>query len=196
MKKLREFNIEDYSEFEELVDIIYQAHIDGGGRLSKSGLRDILKKALESWDLSDGDYILFLALWFYKADPYNFKGLKGPQKYLFEKEYHSYVSLFRILGFIEAAGVKGDLEDLWFDLGYHVRLLKGDDVQMLFLDGKLDFLENCCDIREDLMNEVRHSNLYGAIEDFYKKHPELSASLDLSTIVFIHELKVIIDGIK
>jgi len=49
---------------------------------------------------------------------------------------------------------------------------------------------------EELMNEVRHSNLYGAIEDFYKKHPELSASLDLSTIVFIHELKVIIDGIK
>ena len=29
--------------------------------------------------------------------------------------------------FIKAAGVKGDLEDLWFDLGHHVRVFRDED---------------------------------------------------------------------
>ena len=45
-------------------------------------------------------------------------------------EYQGYVYLFGMLRFIEAAGVKGDLEDLWFDLGHHVRVFRDeDDVQ-------------------------------------------------------------------
>ena len=32
-----------------------------------------------------------------------------------------------MLKFIEAAGVKGDLKDLWWDLGYHVRVFRDED---------------------------------------------------------------------
>ena len=31
-----------------------------------------------------------------------------------------------MLKFIEAAGVKGDLKDLWRDLGYHVRVFRDE----------------------------------------------------------------------
>ena len=57
------------------------------------------------------------SLYFYRGDAYGFKKNKS-QTYLFENEYQGYVSLFGMLRFIEAAGVKGDLEDLW-DLGHH-----------------------------------------------------------------------------
>ena len=119
--------------------------------ISKAGLRENLRRILNSWGSSDGDYVLFLALYFYRGDPYGFKKNKS-QTYLFENEYQGYVSLFGMLRFIEAAGVKGDLEDLWFDLGHHVRVFRDGcsnpiDVRMFFQDVKIDILKLTCTTR-------------------------------------------------
>ena len=197
MKNIKEFNIEDSNYFSDLVDRIHHSHVYAGGNLSKAGLRENLRRILNSWGSSDGDYVLFLALYFHRGDPYGFKKNKS-QTYLFENEYQGYVSLFGMLRFIEAAGVKGDLEDLWFDLGHHVRVFRDEDdlqppidVRMFFQDVKIDILKLTCTTREDLLDQARHFESYPAIKKFYLKYPDLALSLDFSTIVFIHELDLI-----
>ena len=202
MKDIKEFNIEDNNDFSDLVDRIHQSHVYAGGNFSKAGLRENLRKILNSWGSSDGDYVLFLALFFYRGDPYGFKKNK-PQTHLFENEYQGYAALFGMLKFIEAAGVKGDLKDLWWDLGYHVRVFRdeGDlqppiDAQMFFQDEKINILLQTCTTREDLLNQVRHFESYPAIKLFYANYPDLALSLDFSTIVFIHELDLISNSAK
>ena len=73
MKDIKEFNIEDNNDFSDLVDRIHQSHVYAGGNFSKASLRENLSRILNSWGSSDGDYVLFLALFFYRGDPYGFK---------------------------------------------------------------------------------------------------------------------------